>query len=270
MADDDKNKDVKSQGGEPKAPAAEATPPAAESKPPAGQDDIAPSWALGRIDGLTRQKRELEERLQAAESKLKAHDTNNPPANNNRQQLPRPDLQRLMEERRRQQGRALTQDEIDAMVNERVAQQRFAEEAQKVYENGKKDFEDFEQVMSTYKTIGGLHPNALAAAIEIGNAHKVLYTLARDPNEAYRVMQLSPAAQAAALAKISTSLGREQGGKVSKAKEPVGAVVDGNGADNRSDAEKMSDSNLSMAEWSKLRHAQRLKRAEERKAMGRR
>lgn len=265
MADDDKTQE-KPEAPEQKPESKEA-PPAKASNGAA--DDIAPSWALGRIDGLTRQKRELEERLQDAESKLKSHDKGTPPADNRQQ---RPDLQKMIEERRKQQGgQQLTQEQVDELVNRRVAQQRFAEEAQKVYDGGKKDFDDFEQVMNTYKTIGGLQPTALQAAMELGNAHKILYTLARDPNEAYRVMQLPPAAQAAALAKISNGLGREKGGKVSKAKEPVEAVVDGSGgADNRSDNEKLSDSNLSMDEWTRLRRAQRAKRAEERKAMGRR
>jgi len=257
MADETEKEQEKPKAEAPKAEAPKA--PAAQG------DEIAPSWTLSRIDALTRQKRELEDRLQAAESKLRSQEPPKaPPA-------AKPDLQKIIDERRQRGAQPLTQEQIDALVAQRVAEQRFAEEAGKVYDSGKTDFEDFEQVMATYKTIGGLQPTALQAAMEIGNAHKVLYTLARDPNEAYRVMQLPPAAQAAALAKISATLGREKGGKVSKAVEPVGAVVDGSGgADNRTEKEKMTDSNLSMEEWVKLRRAQRAKRQEDRRAMGRR
>jgi hypothetical protein len=222
--------------------------PAPKEEPKA--EPLAPNWAINRIDALTRQKRDLEERLEAARQKEKELP-----------QRPRYDPRHL------QKPQGPTQEEIDKRVEERVSQQRFAEECNKLYSLGTKEYDDFDQVLSTYKTIGGLQPTAVQAAIEIGDAHKILYNLARDPNEAYRVMNLPPAAQAAALAKVALS-GVTTPGKASKAPPPVRAVADGKGAE-RTDSEKMSDPSLSMDEWVKIRRAQRAKKAEERQALRR-
>ena len=96
------------------------------------------------------------------------------------------------------------QREVEKRAVELVKAQRFNEEANRVAADGKKEFADFDQAMGTlWTTLGKFDPELVEAALEAGDAHKVLYKLAQDSDEAERIAGLSPGRMGAALAKLA-------------------------------------------------------------------
>lgn len=103
-----------------------------------------------------------------------------------------------------------SQAEINAMATaearKMVAQQQFDESCNKMYDQGVKEFPDFQQKLNTYSMLGGMPPAFMEAVASLPDGHKVLHSLANNPDEARRVMSLPPMRMAIEVAQAAGRL----------------------------------------------------------------
>lgn len=101
-----------------------------------------------------------------------------------------------------------------AKAGQMAAQADWDRQCNSVAEAGKKEFPDFNARLGTITaSINAQDPaevsaynEVIAAAIETGQAHKVIYALGADPGEYQRIMKLSPVKRAMELGKMAMTL----------------------------------------------------------------
>lgn len=192
-------------------PAAVVTPPpppAAAAEPPA---QVVPQGLLDRIDRLTRDKKELEERLRAAPAAAAVA----PAAPAVVMPSPAP---------------VFDAAEIDRRANDIANQRLFTSKCNTIAEAGGRAHQDFPQVVQTLGAMGVLSPSLINAADEIGQPSELLYALGKDLNEAARIGALAPEQQAIALMRFSQKQAEVAGKKVSGAPPPPDVTVNGGAA----------------------------------------
>jgi len=205
------------------APAALET----ENKPPQG--------LLDRIGQLTRQKRELEERLQAMEAPQYAPQQYDAPAGG-------------IDPRQ-------VQMEIYRQAQELAKQNDWKSTTDKIWNEGLAKYGDWApQLNNMAQILGGIPTSLTEAAIETGNPHEVLYHLAKNPDEAARIALLPTARQAVAVAKLAQNVTAPK--RVTSAPPPISPKVQGIGSAPAS----LDDPNISMEEWARLRNEQAIAR----------
>lgn len=118
-----------------------------------------------------------------------------------------------------------------------VQRQNFDAACNRVYEQGKAQFGDFDSAISNLSVLG-VQPEFLEAVTAMDNPHGILYTLAGDLDNAARIMSLPPVLQGRELAQIALKAAAPVSAPVSKAPAPI-TPVDGSASVN-SDPEKMS------------------------------
>lgn len=132
---------------------------------------------------------------------------------------------------RRQERERIRQE-----VHEQTAVEQFNAACNRTFEEGSKEFPDFIDARNTLvETLGDelrSKPAFLEAITELPNGHKVFYELGKNPEEAERILQLSPIKMAIEIAKLSEKSAKPAPPKsVSKAPPPVkpsaGAVETG-------------------------------------------
>jgi len=199
-----------------------------ENKPPQG--------LLDRIGQLTRQKRELEERLQAMEAPQYApqYDAQQPTGGVDPRQV---------------------QLEIYRQAQELAKQNEWKSTTDKIWNEGLAKYGDWApQLNNMAQILGGIPTSLTEAAIETGNPHEVLYHLAKNPDEAARIALLPTARQAVAVAKLAQNVGAPK--RVTSAPPPISPKVQGIG----SAPATLDDPNISMEEWVRLRNEQAMAR----------
>lgn len=122
-----------------------------------------------------------------------------------------------------------TEDEFRAAVRAEAvrvaAVERFNNDCNRVFEEGKGAYPDFEDALKNLGSLGALNESNLQMILETGNAAEILYDLGADPEEAARMFALPPA-------RLSFELGKRSAAKsapkaaapVSKAPPPVKPV----------------------------------------------
>jgi len=199
-----------------------------ENKPPQG--------LLDRIGQLTRQKRELEERLQAMEAPQYA------PQYDTQQSAGGVDPRQV-------------QMEIYRQAQELAKQNEWKNTTDKIWNEGLTKYGDWApQLNNMAQILGGIPTSLTEAAIESGNPHEVLYHLAKNPDEAARIALLPPTRQAVAVAKLASAVTAPR--RVTSAPPPISPKVQGIGTAPAS----LDDPNISMEEWARLRNEQALAR----------
>lgn len=205
--------------------------PAVESsaKPPQG--------LLDRIGQLTRQKRELEERLQQVEA------------------YRQPQYAAPQEADAAGYDPRMVQLEIHRQAQELAKQQAWKETTDKIWNEGLGKYGDWApQLNNMAQILGGIPTTLTEAAIESGTPHEVLYHLAKNPDEAARIALLPPTRQAVAVAKLAQNINAPK--RVSAAPPPITPKVNGMGTATAS----LDDPNISMEEWARLRNSQSSRR----------
>lgn len=191
-----------------------------------------PQGLLDRIGQLTRQKRELEERLQQAEAYRapQAYEQSAPEMPYDPRQI---------------------QLEVHRQAQELAKQQQWKDTTDKIWNEGLQKFGDWAPQLNNMATLlGGIPTTLTEAAIETGNPQDVLYHLAKNPDEAARIAMLPPTRQAVAVAKLAQGLNAPK--RVSAAPPPITPKVQGIG----SAPATLDDPELSMEEWARLRNEQ--------------
>ena len=215
-------------------PAAEA--PIEDAQAPVTEAPAAkpPQGLLDRIGQLTRQKRELEERLAQMEYARA------------------PQVEALPEA---QLDPRSVQLEIHRQAQHLAQQQAWKDTTDKIWNEGLAKYGDWApQLNNMAQILGGIPTSLTEAAIESGNPHEVLYHLAKNPDEAARIALLPVARQAVAVAKVAQGLANPR--RVSSAPPPITPKVNGIGSAPAS----LDDPNLPMEEWARLRNEQVLAR----------
>jgi hypothetical protein len=191
-----------------------------------------PQGLLDRIGQLTRQKRELEERLQQVEAYRQPQTYEQPAA-----EMPYDPRQ--------------IQLEVHRQAQELAKQQQWKDTTDKIWNDGLAKYGDWAPQLNNMATLlGGIPTTLTEAAIETGNPQEVLYHLAKNPDEAARIAMLPPTRQAVAVAKVASGLNAPK--RVSSAPPPITPKVQGVGTAPAT----LDDPELSMEEWAKLRNAQ--------------
>ena len=206
---------------------ASPSPSDSESRPPQG--------LLDRIGQLTRQKRELEERLQAMEApQQQYYDAPQAAGSVDPKQI---------------------QMEIYRQAQELAKQNQWKETTEKIWNEGLSKYGDWApQLNNMAQILGGIPTTLTEAAIESGAPHEVLYHLAKNVDEAARIALLPPTRQAVAVAKLAQNVSAPR--KVTSAPPPISPKVQGIGSAPAS----LDDPNISMEEWARLRNEQAMNR----------
>lgn len=178
-----------------------------------GKKNEPPKWLQRRFGELTRQRAEYKAKADYLAQELER-------ARGGQQE---PD----------QAQQPARQEDVQALA-ERLAEQKIAARQQeaKIAElrsNGAKEFKaEFDSAMSTLQSLGAMDndPQAIAfsaAVLESDAPHKVLHYLGTNPDEATRILSLSPVQQARAIGLIEARLttATPNPPSVSKAPPPV-------------------------------------------------
>ena len=138
--------------------------------------------------------------------------------------------------------------EVQARAEKIVAQRQFDEKCNNVYSSGAEEFADFDEKLGQFRQLGGLPQQVLEAVAELPDAHKVLYSLGSNMEEAARIFSLSPMPMAVALAKLSAAPAKAK--PVSNAPPPIKPVI-GTPKAGEPDPDKMTT-----AQWVKWRQGE--------------
>ena len=151
--------------------------------------------------------------------------------------------------------------EIQQRANAMAAQQEFNRRCNETAEVGRRAYADFDvKVNKLVGLVDGNDPSAvmnynqfLNAAMETGEASKLIYALGGDLNEASRILSLPPLKMAVELTKMSAAPVQE----ISGAPRPINPVAS-LGVNNRSSvsADDPGSDNLSTEEWMRRRAEQ--------------
>lgn len=215
-------------------PIAEAKPEATPTAEPVAAAPVERPWYEKRIDQLTREWRQTQQRAADLERQLAAQ-TVVPP-----------------------QG-TLPEEEIDRRANLRAqqiaAQESFNRTCDTIYDSGVTTHgqQEFDISLNTLKGVCGgiLPPQLIEAAAETGRAAEVIFALGQAPDKAMEMLSLPPLKMAARVAAMAAGLGVKPR-PVSKVPEPIVPQVGGRGVA----ANSVEDPGLSMAEFAKLREKQ--------------
>jgi hypothetical protein len=190
-------------------------------------------WFQKRINTVTREKYEAERRAQAAEQALAELRSGKP----------------------EQTDAPTAPADVDRLVNERaqeiVRTTQFNDKCNEVYSSGKAEFSDFDDTLGNFRMLGGLPQPLLEAVTQLPDAHKVLYALGQNMDEAERIVSLPPVPMALALAKLSMSQPKAK--PVSNAPPPI-RPIDG------APKGQLDPDDMSTDEWIKWREGE-LKRS---------
>ena len=217
-------------------------PPASVEPPP------VPAWVNTRISSLTGKAKELEERLQAENSRRAELEA---------------ELSRLRGGQAQQGGQSqpsphlYTEADVQTRASALAKEQSFAEASNKVYFEGQNKYQDFgPSIIQLNNALGGMTREFVEAAIETGQAPEVIYALSKDINKAAEIMSAgSPTKVAAATLKFAQSLTTQAKpvvAGVSNAPAPIQPKIGGKVSAEPS----LENENLSTTEWMALRKAQ--------------
>lgn len=121
-------------------------------------------------------------------------------------------------------ARTYTAEEFQAEAARVAEAQRFTDAANAAYEAGTKKFPDFEEAVSNLNGLGIMSPTLLDAALATDAAPDVIHHLGTDPDEAARIMSLSPVRMAAEMTKLAAKLTAPKAFSTSNAPAPIRPV----------------------------------------------
>lgn len=192
-------------------------------------------WALKRISELTRQRHEAERKAEASTGEAARY--------------------RMLVEQLRAGNTDETTDvtpqqpNIDDLVEKRAAEkaqhQAIAERGQSVSKVGAEQYPDFQSAVVTLDALG-ISQDSVESILGMDDAHKVIYALGKNPEEASRILSLPPVQQGRELERLALKAAQPAPKAVSKAPAPI-TPIDG------STTFETDPSKMSMAEWAKWR-----------------
>lgn len=189
-------------------------------------------WAVKRIGDLTRQRHEAERKAEhnaneAARYRAiaEAVQAGNTPGESNQGQQPPLDINALVEQR------------ANAVAHEQAMKARGAS----VNQTGTAEFPDFVQAVQTLDALG-ISNDQVQSLLGMDDAHKVIYQLGKNPDEAARILAMPPIQQGRELERLALKAAQPAARAVSNAPNPITPV------DSTTSAGK-DPSKMSTAEW---------------------
>lgn len=153
----------------------------------------------------------------------------------------------------------VAQAEIDKLANDRATQiateREFTKACNKIADDGKDEFDDFDESVGTLQQVGGNYQTLLQITTELDDAHRILYHLGKNPEEAERLLSLPPTKMAIAVAKFESKLSKSAEKTISNAPDPITPI-----RPKSSKAFDPNDPNADRNEWSRWREKNRRKR----------
>lgn len=212
-----------------------------QAQPPAQPTNTTPEWVQRRFSEMTRARHDAQREAEAARAEADTY-------------------RRLLDAGQHANPDATTQQPVvKAPVNEeerirQAAQQmyqadQFNTRCNAVFETGKKELPGFEDAVKNLGLLG-VSQDFIAGVVGLDDAHKVLHALGSDPNEASRILSLSPLQQGRELERLANKVPAKAAKPVSNAPEPISTTID-NGSPSGKDLDKMS-----MDEFMKARNSQ--------------
>lgn len=208
----------------------------AEEQSTESQEGKDPSaWAIKRISELTWQRHEAERKAEASTGEAARY-------------------RMLVEQLRAGNTDEATdttpqQPNIDELVEKRAAEkaqhQAIAERGQSVSKVGAEHYPDFQSAVVTLDALG-ISQDSVESILGMDDAHKVIYALGKNPEEASRILSLPPVQQGRELERLALKAAQPAPKAVSKAPAPITPI------DSSSTVES-DPSKMSMAEWAKWR-----------------
>lgn len=178
---------------------------------PVKQDPPKKSWERKRIDQLTWEKNEERRKREALEAQL----NQKPLEGEDGKQLSQADVDRIAEQKAKQIA----------------AQQSFNQKCNATAEAGKDKYNDFDDAIAILGQVGLSSPQFLDIATDLPNSHEILYHLGKNPDEAERLLNLTPTKQAMELARLEAKLSvapvQKQISKVAAPIKPLGGNTAG-------------------------------------------
>jgi hypothetical protein len=215
---------------------ANAAVPVAPTPPPSAQTGL-----VARIGQLTRQKRELEERVAAYEQGQQQQVGDGVPLDPTQMDP--------------ETARRTIDLEISRRAQMLAQQEAWKSTADRVWNEGVQKFPDWATQINTMAALLGEIPRSLTeAAIETGAPTEVLYHLAQNAEQATQIALMPAAKQGVALAKIASEISGGGGRKGTNAPPPVTPRVAGGGVS--APPPSLDDPNISMEKWAELRNAE--------------
>ena len=190
------------------APAVESVPqPAIETAPDTGQEQQADTveqqdetpeepkrkpWFQQRIDELTREKHEARRQAEQLAGYLRQ-------IQQGQQQYPQ------QQDAPQVPPGYVPVTEVARVAAQQLETARFNEACNAIADHGESQFPDFQAAVQNFQMIGGPPPALLEAVTALGkeDGARVYYELGKNPDEAMRLLNLSPARMAVELAKMA-------------------------------------------------------------------
>jgi hypothetical protein len=173
-----------------------------------------------RIDELTRNWRGTQRDLDAANARIAELESVRQQSNDQQEdELPQA-------ARRQQQSDVVPANMVDQLADQRaqaIADKRqFDNDCNLTFMKGKAAYQDWEDALDTFKSLGGLDQAVVEDALATDAPHDVLYQLGKDEEEAMRVLKLPRAKRIAEFTKMT--LKQNVKPAVSKASAPIKPV----------------------------------------------
>lgn len=187
------------------------------------QSNATPAWVTKRFAEMTHSRHEAERRAEAAErerdSALALANTKLGQGEEHQQQAPARQSAPVNDDQRIQQAAA-----------QLVETQRFNDRANEVYAAGKAENLDFDESLKNLGMLGAT-PDFFKSIVDLDDAHKVLHALGSNPEEAARILALSPLKQGRELERLASKPVQPKAKKpVSNAPDPISSSVQGSGS----------------------------------------
>ncbi|WP_257811641.1 hypothetical protein [Burkholderia glumae] len=215
-----------------------------------------PKWALDRIGELTRARKEAEqnaERMAAENARL-------------RQQMGGAGGGAGGGSGEVEGGAAAgttalspqaVQEMAERLAAQRIAQRDYESAIARTEQAGRKEFQDFDQVVQQFGAIGGIPAPMFQAINRLENPHRVLYRLGNDLDLAAHLTTMDPISLGIELARMSGAMrpmaANEAGNGLPPPIEPPAGRSSGGGGGGEVDL----DDNLSDEQWHAARDRQR-------------
>ena len=235
---------------------------------PVGSDGkpSTPQWVQRRIDKLTAEKHEARREADAAKAQsaallaslaeLRASGVAGTPATDPTAGVGTPVTQTPVQTPApapapTQPVIPMAEAEIEARAQAKAAEiarvNAFNKTCNDIADAGKTAYKDFDDALKNFNMQGGIPDQLLQTLVEMPNAHKVLYTVGKDPELIEKMIKLPPMKMAMELARLEQNVDKPAApAPVSGAPRPI-TPIDA-GARASEDAEKMST-----AEWMQWR-----------------
>lgn len=115
--------------------------------------------------------------------------------------------------------------QVESEIQQRMRAQEFNAACNRTFDQGTQEFTDFvdarDSLMQNFGDEINSSPAFLEAITDLPNGHKVFYHLGKNPEEAERLLSLSPVKMAVQIAKLGEKIARPAAKPISQAPKPV-------------------------------------------------